>query len=113
MPKIIAIIPRGSHTSSILTRIFTFSQSGSNKASIEPEINPIIAAPKTRFIGSNTFGSHPINDEKNTKLNLKYKILAEKECSRVVFGGRLGQYKYYDMDEVIVKALECAQEIIK
>ncbi len=76
IPKIIAIIPRGSHTSSILTSIFTFSQSGSNRARIDPEVNPIIAAPKTRFTGSNTLGSHPIAEEKRSgmKKNDKPKI---------------------------------------
>ena len=47
---------------------------------------------------------YPVNDEKNNKLYEKYKELAEKEES-VIFGGRLGEYKYYDMDKVIEKAL--------
>ena len=47
---------------------------------------------------------YPVNDEKNNNLYLKYKSLAEKE-QRVIFGGRLGEYKYYDMDIVIEKAL--------
>ena len=49
---------------------------------------------------------YPINDEKNNKLYEEYKKLAEKE-NKVIFGGRLGQYKYYDMDDVIMSALEC------
>ncbi len=48
---------------------------------------------------------YPVNDEKNSNLYAKYRALAEKE-SKVVFGGRLGQYKYYDMDDVIVSAFE-------
>lgn len=48
---------------------------------------------------------YPVNDEKNNILYLKYKSLAEKEQS-VIFGGRLGEYKYYDMDVVISAALE-------
>lgn len=47
---------------------------------------------------------YPVNDEKNNKLYEKYRELAEKE-DRVIFGGRLGEYKYYDMDKVIEKVL--------
>lgn len=51
---------------------------------------------------------YPMNDEKNNSLFEKYKELAEKE-ENVIFGGRLGQYKYYDMDDVIEQALLCAE----
>ncbi len=47
---------------------------------------------------------YPVNNEKNNKLYLKYKELANKE-EKVIFGGRLGEYKYYDMDKVIEKVL--------
>lgn len=47
---------------------------------------------------------YPVNDEKNGKLYEAYRALAEKE-DRVIFGGRLGEYKYYDMDQVIAAAL--------
>lgn len=47
--------------------------------------------------------------EKNTALFEKYKELADKE-ENVIFGGRLGNYKYYDMDKVIKVALETAKE---
>ncbi len=47
---------------------------------------------------------YPVNDEKNNALYLRYKALAEQE-SKVLFGGRLGQYRYYDMDAVIAAAL--------
>jgi UDP-galactopyranose mutase len=47
---------------------------------------------------------YPINDEKNNTLYQKYKVLADKE-ENVVFGGRLAEYKYYDMHQVIEKAL--------
>lgn len=47
---------------------------------------------------------YPVNDEKNNKLYEKYRELAEEE-NRVIFGGRLGEYKYYDMDKVIEKVL--------
>lgn len=52
---------------------------------------------------------YPVNDEKNSLLYEKYRALADKE-SRVIFGGRLGEYKYYDMDAVIASALDCAEK---
>ena len=52
---------------------------------------------------------YPVNDEKNGNLYQQYKALAEKERN-IIFGGRLGEYKYYDMDAVIAAALEmCAK----
>ena len=48
---------------------------------------------------------YPVNDEKNGALYLRYKALAEAE-EKIIFGGRLGEYKYYDMDAVIASALE-------
>lgn len=47
---------------------------------------------------------YPVNDEKNSKLYKEYKALADKEY-KVIFGGRLGEYRYYDMDAVIDRAL--------
>ena len=52
---------------------------------------------------------YPVNDEKNSALYQQYKALAERE-EKVVFGGRLGEYKYYDMDQVIAAALRKARE---
>lgn len=51
---------------------------------------------------------YPVNDDKNAGLYEQYKELADKE-KNVVFGGRLGQYKYFDMDAVIAEALDCAR----
>lgn len=51
---------------------------------------------------------YPVNDEKNGSLYQKYKALADKE-KKVIFGGRLGEYKYYDMDAVIDSALNWAK----
>lgn len=48
---------------------------------------------------------YPVNDERNSTLCAAYQALAEKE-PKVIFGGRLGQYRYYDMDAVIAAALE-------
>ena len=54
---------------------------------------------------------YPVNDEKNGKLYQEYKKLAEDE-KNVIFGGRLGEYKYYDMDAVIASALGlCEREL--
>ena len=50
---------------------------------------------------------YPINDEKNNRVYKKYKELADSE-DRVIFGGRLAEYKYYDMAPVIEKALSIA-----
>lgn len=47
---------------------------------------------------------YPVNDEKNGELYKEYRKLADKEA-KVIFGGRLGEYKYYDMDAVIASAL--------
>ena len=55
---------------------------------------------------------YPINDEKNNSLYEKYAELAKKD-SNVIFGGRLGMYKYYDMDKVILEALKCVKETLK
>lgn len=48
---------------------------------------------------------YPVNNERNNELYSKYKELADKE-EKVIFGGRLGEYKYYDMDKVIEKVLK-------
>ena len=77
----------------------------------EPE-NPAYNTPKT--VISKEFPSewnnssepfYPVNDPKNTNLYQKYKELADKETN-VIFGGRLAEYKYYDMDDIIEKVLE-------
>ena len=53
---------------------------------------------------------YPVNDERNAKLYGKYLELAAKE-SKVIFGGRLGEYKYYDMDQVIASALKMTADL--
>lgn len=52
---------------------------------------------------------YPVNDEKNSKLYQEYKKLAEEETN-VIFGGRLGEYKYYDMDAVIDSVLRMSEK---
>ena len=54
---------------------------------------------------------YPVNDEKNQALCQRYRELAKAEDG-VYFGGRLGQYRYYDMDKVVAAALELAKEIL-
>ena len=54
---------------------------------------------------------YPVNDEKNGQLYTRYKELADKETG-VIFGGRLGEYKYYDMDTTIASVLDmCEKEL--
>ena len=55
---------------------------------------------------------YPVNDEKNNILYLRYKELANAETN-IIFGGRLGEYKYYDMDKVIVSAFEICSKLFK
>ena len=54
---------------------------------------------------------YPVNDEKNGNLYAEYKKLAEAE-DKVIFGGRLGEYKYYDMDVVIASALNMCEKML-
>lgn len=54
---------------------------------------------------------YPVNNERNNDLFEKYKALADKE-EKVIFGGRLGNYKYYDMDKVIIAALEAVEKYV-
>ncbi|MGI6787397.1 MAG: UDP-galactopyranose mutase [Acholeplasmataceae bacterium] len=63
--------------------------------------------PKTYVEGDDPYYS--VNDEENMKLYNKYKEHAEKD-NQVIFGGRLGLYQYYDMDQVIKKALELVNQ---
>ena len=55
---------------------------------------------------------YPVNDQNNGELYQKYKALADQE-ENVIFGGRLGEYKFYDMDQVIAVALEMAERELK
>lgn len=55
---------------------------------------------------------YPVNDEQNRKLYEQYAELAKKE-KNVIFGGRLAEYKYYDMDDVIKSALNCVKRVFR
>lgn len=52
---------------------------------------------------------YPINDQRNNELYAKYKALAEQK-SNIIFGGRLAQYKYFDMHNIIAEALDCVEK---
>lgn len=77
-----------------------FENSDSDKTIITREY------PKTWMKGEEAY--YPVNDDKNSKLYAKYKDLADRE-DNIIFGGRLGMYKYMNMDEVIKEALSLAK----
>lgn len=52
---------------------------------------------------------YPINDQRNNELYAKYRALAEQK-SNIIFGGRLAQYKYFDMHNIIAEALDCVEK---
>ena len=54
---------------------------------------------------------YPVNDEKNSSLYDEYKDLADKE-ENIIFGGRLGEYKYYDMDATVASVLDKCEEVL-
>lgn len=53
---------------------------------------------------------YPVNDEDNSKLYRQYKEMADRQ-EKVIFGGRLGEYRYYDMDQVIAAALNLTEKL--
>ena len=63
--------------------------------------------PKDWVLGMDAY--YPVNDEKNASLYQRYEELAKKETN-VIFGGRLGLYKYYDMDDTVYVALQAVKE---
>lgn len=54
---------------------------------------------------------YPVNDAKNQALYQRYRSLAQSQAQDILFGGRLGEYRYYDMDEVVEKALALCQAL--
>ena len=54
---------------------------------------------------------YPLNDEKNNAIYEKYRARAAQE-KQVIFGGRLGLYRYFDMHQVVEAALDCAQRYL-
>ena len=69
------------------------------------------SAVNTAASGSPGEPYYPVNDEKNGKLYARYKILADAE-KNVIFGGRLAEYKCYDMDQVIAESLKKSEQVI-
>lgn len=63
--------------------------------------------PDTYEVGKEAY--YTVNNEENTKLYSRYQELTYKKLPNVILGGRLGEYKYYDMDKVIASALELAE----
>ena len=63
------------------------------------------------YVPEKTEPYYPVNDAKNTEILNKYKQEASNHPN-VIFGGRLGEYKYYDMHQVIRRALDCAKQLI-
>ena len=55
---------------------------------------------------------YPVNNERNTLLYESYKALAQKRCPDVIFAGRLGEYKYYDIDGAVSRALELSADTL-
>jgi len=83
---------------------FEFGKGNSSKTVITREY------PKQWERGEEAY--YPINDEANNELYAQYEALAQTE-SRVIFGGRLGTYRYLNMDQVIAEALACAERELK
>ena len=74
----------------------------------QPESDPDVTV-VTKEYPANIKGTrepyYPVNDKKNERIYKKYKDLADQDKD-VIFGGRLAEYKYYDMDDVIIRAME-------
>jgi UDP-galactopyranose mutase len=66
----------------------------------------------TKYKANKTEPYYPVNDKENTKIYNKYKKLADKE-KNIYFGGRLAEYRYYDMDQIILSALNKVKEIMQ
>lgn len=81
---------------------FEFAKFGGNKTVITREY------PKDWKIGKEPY--YPINDDKNQRMLEKYQTLAKSE-ENIIFGGRLSEYKYYDMDQTVKSAMDMAQKL--
>ena len=56
---------------------------------------------------------YPVNDDKNNSIYRSYRALSKKECPNIIFGGRLAEYKYYDMHQVVGSALSKSKQELK
>lgn len=77
---------------------------------VESDISWITFEYPTEYKVDTTEPYYPVNDKENNKKYLQYKNLADKE-KNIIFGGRLAEYKYYDMHQVIESALNKVKEI--
>lgn len=66
----------------------------------------------TQYIAGETEPYYPVNDRENNEIYSKYREEAERLNGKVLFGGRLGEYKYYDMHQVIESALDFASRLV-
>ena len=73
----------------------------------------IIFKEYSRFASPGDEPYYPVLTEKNRKLHQQYLELAETAAGNVIFGGRLGQYRYSDMDDTIAEALSCYENTVK
>ena len=94
------------------TRIIEHKYFEPEKEAVQPKEYTIISKEYSTEWKPGMEPYYPVNDEKNSKLYEAYQELARKE-KNVIFGGRLGQYKYYDMDKVIAAALSEAKKELK
>lgn len=94
------------------TRIIEHKHFEPEKEKAEPKEFTVISREYSQEWKPGMEPYYPVNDEKNGQLYEEYRKLAEEE-KNVIFGGRLGHYKYYDMDKVIREALECVKEELK
>lgn len=84
---------------------FEFGKGNKHKTVITREY------PKSWHRGDEPY--YPVNNEANNRLYKKYQKLADQQANNVIFGGRLGQYRYYNMDQVLMAALQTANRELK
>ena len=90
---------------------FRFGRLEYRSLRFEHERMPISEYPAD-FTGENE-PYYPINDTRNTELFGRYKVLADETVPNVLFGGRLAQYAYFDMDDTVEAALRLAEQNLK
>ena len=93
------------YTRMIEHKHFEFACQGGKEGSV-PKTIITKEYPETWSKGDEPY--YPVNDEKNNALYAKYKALADQE-EGVIFGGRLGMYKYFDMHHIVAEALNLAR----
>ena len=102
--------PASEQTGKPYTRIIEHKHFEAENRSIDSEPMTIISREYSQEWKPGIEPYYPVNDEENTELYHKYKELAKRDKDKVRFGGRLGHYKYYDMDKVVEAALEAVEK---